>query len=247
MTTTTLNTNTAAVPERTVTADPAWSGLFRAGGLAMLIAGLLYLLGSTAGVILGVPPGDSEAYFFSLVARPDLALLNYWLFALAAILLLPAVLGLYQALKGINRSTALVAAGLAGFFTLVDFAVTELSSIALATLARDYALAPGEAGRAMALAAAHWGLAIMPVATFFSYVGPASGFFIMCLLMLKGVFGKPTARLGLVANGLGALGGLYFLFPLPLLSLTLTPILLLYGAWLIVAGRGLRRLGRPRA
>jgi hypothetical protein len=247
MTTTTLEMNVAAVAEDKPAADPAWSGLYRAGGVAMLIAGLLYLLGTTTGYILGVPPGDNEAYFLSLVARPGLAQLTYWIFALAAVLLLPAALGLYQALKGINRSAALLAAALTAFFTLADFAVTELNSIALAGLARDYGSAPGEAGRAMVLAAAHWGLATMPVATFFSYVGPASGFFIFSLLMLKGVFGKGTARLGLVATGLGVLGGLYFLVPVPLLSLALTPILLLYGAWLIVAGRALRRLGRSQA
>jgi hypothetical protein len=226
------------------TIDPTWKGVYRAGGLAMVMAGLLFLVGTTFGYQLGVPPGNSNAYLLSLAAHPALARVTYWIFGLTDILLIPAVLGLYLAVKGINKNAMLVAAGLVSFFIVLDLGITELNSLTLVTLTQDYAVATSDVQRAAYMAAEHWGLATLPIATFFSYVGPASGFLIISIVMLKGIFGRNTARLGMIANGLGIVGGIYFLYPVPLLAFFLTPILIVYGAWLIAVGRGLSRLGK---
>jgi hypothetical protein len=225
-------------------ADPDWKGVYQTGGLAMIVAGLLYLIGSTCGIILGVPPANSQAYLQSLADKPALAMVTYWIFGLAVILLLPGMLGLYHALKGINKSAMLIAAGLTITFIILDLGVTELTSLALVSLTQNYASAASDAQRTAYLAAANWGLAIIPFATFLSYAGPSSGWLIASIIMLKGIFGNFTARLGIIVNILGILIAFYFLFPVPVLGIFLTPILVLYGVWLIAAGRRLYRLGK---
>jgi hypothetical protein len=229
--------------EPTMTIDPAWKGVYRVGGICMVMAWIFYLVGSTFGSVLGVPPDNSEAYFQSLANKPALATATYWIFLLTDLFLIPATLGLFHAIKGINKNAMLIAAGILGFFLVFDLGITELNSLALVTLTQNYSAAISDVQRAAYLGAAHWGLATMPIATFFSWIGPSSGFLITSILMRKGIFGSYTAWLGIIVNSLGIAGGFYFLYPVPALSLILTPILVLYGIWLIAAGRRLYKLG----
>jgi hypothetical protein len=224
--------------------DPSWRGVYLAGGLAMVMAGILYLVGSTFGYYLGAPPGNNEAYLQALASHPALAQITYWIFGLVDILLIPTMLGLYLALKGINKNAMLVAAGLVGFSIVLDLGITELNSLALVTLVQNYASATSDAQRAAYVAAEKWGLATLPIATFFSWVGPSVGFLITSIVMWKGILGKYTARLGMIVFGLGIVAGFYFLFPVPVLSILLTPILIVYGVWLIAAGRRLYGLSK---
>lgn len=234
------NTAEAAKPQL----DPTWKGVYRAGGLAMLISGLFVLLGTTLGYRLGTPPGDSNEYLQALANHPRLAPVTYWTWALYAIFLIPAVLGLYHALKGINKNAMLVAVGLVSFFIVLDLGITEFNSLALVRLTKDYAAATSDVQRAVYLGAEHWGLATMPVASFFSWAGPSSGFLIVSIVMLKGLFGKFTAYLGIIVNALGIVGGFYFLHPVNALSFILTFVLLLYGIWFIAVGRRLFVAGK---
>jgi len=238
-----VTTTKSLVEEAKTYVDSTWKGMYKVGGLAMLIAGILYLAGTTSGYYLGTPPGDNQGYWQSLAAQPALAQATYWIFALAGVLLIPAALGLYLALKGIDKNAMLVAAGLVCFFIVLDVGVTELNSLALVALAQNYTAATSDVQRATYAAAAEWGLATLPVATFFSWVGPSVGFLIISIVMQKGIFGKNTARLGMIANGLGIVAGFYFLVSVPVLALLLTPILIIYGVWLIATGRRLYKLG----
>ncbi len=223
--------------------DPAWRGIYRVGGLGMALAGVCYLIGSTLGSYLGVPPAASAAFLQSLAAHPAVAQTAYWLFILADVCFIPAILGLYLSLKDLNRSAMLLAAALLGFFFLLDFGVTESNTLALIALTQQAAQASGAVERAAFLAGANWGLATIPLATFFSWVGPSSGFLIAAIVMRRSSFGRYVAMLGMLANGLGILAGFYFLFPVPVVSILLTPILVIYGIWLIASGRRLFALG----
>jgi hypothetical protein len=210
----------------------------------MVTTGALYLVGSTFGYYLGSPPGNSETYLQALAGHRALAQFTYWIFALADVLLIPATLGLYLALKGINKSAMLIAAGLVGFFIVLDLGITESNTLALVSLTQNYAAATSDTQRAIYLAAEHWGLATLPVATFFSWAGPSAGFLIASLVMWNGIFGRRIARLGIIIYSLGIVGSLYFLYPMPVLSLILTPVLIVYGIWLVSAGRKLYMLGK---
>ena len=224
--------------------DPTWKGIYKIGGLSLLLAGVLYLLGSTLGFYLGATPGDNLVYLEALANQPTLADVTYWIFALADIFLLFGTLGLYHALREIHKSAMLVAAGLLGIFIVLDLGITELNSLALITLTRNIATAASDAQSAAYQAAAHWGLATIPIATFFSWVGPSCGFLIASIVMRKSFFGKPTARFGMIVFFLGIIAGFYFLYPITVLALFLTPVLVIYGVWLIAVGRRLYRLGK---
>jgi hypothetical protein len=54
--------------------------------------------------------------------------------------------------------------------------------------------------------------------------------------MLKSAFGRNTALFGIIVNSAAIICGIYFLHPIPILLFLQTPVLLLYGAWLIVSG-----------
>jgi hypothetical protein len=241
-----VTTNKNAVQDTKVQVDPTWKGVYKAGGLCLAAAGILYLIGSTLGLYFGGTPGNSQAYLQSLAAHPIIAPVTYWIFSLADILFIPAILGLYLALKGINKNAMLIAAGLLAFFVTLDLGVTESNTLALVALAQSIAAATSDATRAAYQAAANWGLATLPIATFFSWIGPSVGFLITSIVMRKGVFGQPTARLGMIVFGLAIVASFYFLYPVPVLGLALTPILILYGVWLIAAGRRLFELGLAR-
>lgn len=237
-----INRNSADVNQAPL--DLTWRGIYRAGGLAMLITGLFVLVGATLGSILGTTPGDSTKYLQSLADHHRVAQATYWSWALYAIFLVPAILGLYQSLKGIDKNAMLIAAGLALFFIILDLAVTELDSLALVRLTRDYAAATSDVQRAAYLAAEHWGLAIIPYASFFSWIGPSLGLIIAATVMLKGIYSKFAAYLGIIVNALGIIGGFYFLHPVAALSVLLTPILFAYGVWFLVVGRRMFSLGK---
>jgi hypothetical protein len=233
-----------AAEETRVQVDPTWKGVYKAGGLCLAGAGILYLVGSTLGLYLGGTPGNSQAYLQSLAAHPLIAPMTYWSFSLVDVLFIPAILGLYLALKGIDKNAMLIAAGLLAFFVTLDLGVTESNTLALVALTQSIAAAPSDAARAAYQAAANWGLATLSIATFFSWIGTSVGFLIIAIVMRKGVFGRRTARLGMFVYGLGTVASFYFLYPVPVLGLALTPILILDGVWLIAAGRRLFELGK---
>ena len=221
--------------EARILVDPTWKGVYRIGGVALLLAGIFYLIGTILGNFFGAP-GNTEAYLQALAAYPTLAQITYSIFGLTDLLLVFGILALYLALKGVNKNAMLVATGLVGFFIIFDFGITEFNTLTLVTLIQNYAAATNEAQRAMYVAAEHYALATMPIATFLSWSGPCSGFLITSIVMLKGVFRKVTARLGIIANTLAIIGGFYFLHPVPAYANILTAILLAYGLWLLFVG-----------
>jgi len=226
--------------------DQNWKGIYRIGGLSLAAGGILYLLGTSISFYPGGgTPGNDPASLQALAAPPAISPAIYWIFLLADIAFLPATVGLFLALKEVNKSAMLVAAGLLACFVILDLGVTESNTLALVTLAQSIATASSDAQRAAYQAAANWGLATLPIATFFSWIGPSAGFLIASIVMRKAVFSRSTAVMGMIVYGVAIVASFYFLFPVPALGILLTPILWLYGFWLIKAGRELYRLGKP--
>jgi len=217
--------------------EPGWNSLYRFGGICLFATGLFYFAAVVFAMLLGQPPADAEPYLRSLATHPGLAFANYAGFALADLLLVPATLALYVALRHLARSAMLIGAGLIVFWLIVDLAVTEFNSLALVMLSRH--------PDAQSIAAAHFPLATMPIATFFSFVVSSIGTLIVAIVMLKGVFSKVTAWAGIVACVEGIAGGFYVIYP-PLAAL-LVPCMIAFGLWGVLAGVRLFRLGTPRA
>jgi hypothetical protein len=234
----------SSVEETKSEVDSSWTGVYRISGISLMLAGILVLASTTFGTFLGIPPGNNDAYLQSLANHPTVAQLLYWFWVLIDVLLFLGTLGLFLALKGIHKNVMLIASAITGFFLILDLGITELNSLTLITLTQAFASATSDAQRAVYLAAEHWGLATIPTASFFSWIGPSVGFFIIAILMWNSSFSKFTASLGIISNGLALICAFYFLYPIPFLSIFLTPILVVYGVWHVSAGRRLFKLGR---
>ena len=221
-------------------ADPTWKGLYRVGGLCLLLIGVSYLIGAVLSIIIGPAPSGGELYLKSLAGHVMLAQVNFGLFALTDFLLLPAVLALYLALKHLAKNPMLIAAVLLALFLVLDLAITEVNSLTLVSLTQHYTAATSDAQRAAYVAAADYALATIPIANFFSYAVSSVGLLITSLVMLKGVFNRPTALLGIVAS-LEGIGGSLYVF-VPAFAQLLVPSLITFGLWALFAGTRLNKL-----
>jgi hypothetical protein len=230
--------------------DQSWSWLFKMGGIAFLIIGIWYVIANYWGFIAGIPaPGfatppvsTNEQYFNILASYPTASTIFYSMYSLTDFLFIPALLALYLALKGINKNAMLVAMGFVAMFAVIDVAVTEFNSLTLISLAQSYNAATDSAQHATYLAAANYALGAVPIATFYSYVVGSIGFLIASIVMLKGVFRKIIAIIGIVSSALGIIAG--FVLFAPGLAVIILPTLNLYGLWNILIGAQLFSLGR---
>ncbi|HKI58490.1 MAG TPA: hypothetical protein VKA00_04615 [Trueperaceae bacterium] len=156
---------------------------------------------------------------------------------------MPALLGLYPALAGASKTATRIGSGLLGLWAVQDLVLTEATSVALVALARSYAAAGADA-RPAVLLAAQYPLAVLPIATFLSYVVSSAGLALIGAAMLRSAFPRGAGLLALIAAGEGIVGGFYVFAPA--LSVLLLPSLVTFGLWAVVAGTGLlRRARRP--
>jgi hypothetical protein len=223
------------------TVDTSWRGLYRWGGVCMLVVGLLYISSLAFG--LGFPPSGAEAILKWLSGKTTLAYAFYGFYALADILLLPAVLALYLALKGINKSAMLVAAGFGGLAVALDLGVNVITQVAMIALSQNYAAATLDVQRTAYLAAATYATAITTVGLpVYSSVILSITTLITGLVMLKGIFSRAAGYVGVATS---ITGFLYFI------SLFVPALAVFYGIWgvlimlwFLLTGYGLLRLGK---
>lgn len=243
MSTLAANAHTKTLGDAKTLPDPTWKGVYQVGGVGMAVAGVCYVVGAVISVILGPPPSGDEAYLQALAGHVVLSQINFGLFALADFGFLPAALALSLALKHLAKNAMLIAVGALGLFIVLDLGITELNSLTLVTLTQQYAAATTAAQRAAYTAAADYALATLPLATFYSFLVSSIGFLIVSLVMLKGVFGKRTAYLGIISTIAGILGAFYVV--VPILALLLSPCLIAFGIYLVLGGVRLYTLGKP--
>jgi len=225
--------------------DPDWKCLYRVGGISALALGLAYLIIIALYVAVGAPPKDAEAHL-AYLARHTRA---WWgilgLSVLTDFLFVPVASALYLALKGINRSAMLLATACVWLFVVLDLAITWTNYAVLIRLSADYAAATSDAQRAALVAAANYPSALLGSALFGVYVilVPAVGFLLTGLVMLKGIFNKSTAYMGLAS---GILAIVSVVGPLFVSSLSVTIVIAsaLTTVWIFFVGYRLYRLGQ---
>lgn len=230
--------------------DHNWNGVYKIGGVAFLIIGIWYVLANYWGYIAGVPASGfatppvatNQAYFNILASYPFASNVFYSMYSLIDILVIPALIALYLALKGINKNSMLVAMGIVALWAFLDLGVTEFNSLTLISLAQSYNAATDATQRAAYLAASNYTLAAIPIGTFYSYFVGSLGFLIASIVMLKGVFRKVVALVGIVSNLLGIIDA--FVLFAPGLAVLILPTLNLYGFWNILVGAELIRLSK---
>lgn len=223
--------------------------MYKVGGVAFLIIGIWYVFSNYWGYIMGIPaPGfatppvaTNSGYFNILGTYPFASNVFYSMYSLIDILVIPALIALYLALKGVSKNSILVAMGIVALWAFIDIGVTEFNSLALISIAQSYNAATDAAQRAAYLAAANGPLAAIPIATFYSYFVGSIGFLIASIVMLKGVFRKFIGLIGVACNTLGII--VAFVLFAPGLAGLIFYTLNLYGFWNILVGAQLIRLG----
>ena len=194
---------------------------------------------------MGAPPSGAEARLTYLAGNTTVWWAILGLSVLTDFLFVPVALSLYLALKGINRNVMLVATACVGLFIVLDLAITWTNYASLITLSGNYAAATNDAQRAVFVAAAIYPSAVLESSLLFVYntLVLAVGILMTGLVMLKGIFSKSTAYLGLVTGILGivSVAGSFFVSTL---SVTIIIASVLTTVWVLFVGYRLYRLGQ---
>jgi uncharacterized protein DUF4386 len=204
--------------------------------------GILYVVGAGLSIALGPAPTGGEGYLRALAGHPALARINFIAFSLVDVLLVPAALGLYAALRSSSRGLLLVAGACFAVNLVVDLGVTELSSFALVTNAEHYVAASTDAERAMVLATSDASRGVLPAATLLSFVISSVGYLLVAIATYRAVFRKAIGLVGIVGSAEGIAAGFYVL--VPALAALILPCLVTVGLWAVFVAIRLARLTR---
>ncbi len=133
-----------------------------------------------------------------------------------------------------------------GFYLFYDVSVTELNSLTLVRLSRDYANAATDALRASYVAGATYCYAALPLQTVLSFGVGAVGWLLWSVIMLKGrTFPRWAGVLGVIVNLVGIIGAAAPVIPAVfILDLSQFLAVPLTSVWMIVIGVKLYRFSR---
>ena len=212
---------------------------YRVGGIAALVLGVGYIIIFPLYAQVGAPPSGGEAWFKYLPGKTTAWWAILGLSVFTDLLFVPLALALYLALKAVNRNAMLLATAFVGLFVVLDLAVTWSHYASILTLYAKYSAATDDLQRAGYLAAASYGSAMLssPLEIVYAIVTLSFGILVMGFVMLRGVFDKITAYLGLATGilGIASLTGL---------SVAIIGNALVATAWLFSVGYRLYRLAR---
>jgi len=202
------------------TIDTAWSGLYKAGAVAALIAAVLFrrnldaewLLLRQVGVIQAGPltaPDAVTDWFMLLQHRPLLGLTFLNVFDLVNYALLELIfLALSAALLQTSRSWIIIAAALSCVGISVYFASNQ--ALNMLSLSRQYLAATTDAQQVVFLSAGQTLLALHHTASYggagiyLSYLLVSAAGLILSVIMLRSsVFSKSAGYVGVLANSVG--------------------------------------------
>ena len=210
----------------------------RIGGMAALAVGAGYILIIPVFASVGAQPtGDGEAWLKYLAGHTGQWWVILALSVVTDVLYVPAGLGLYTALRAINQSAMLIALTLLALFVALDLALTWPSYAGLIGLSGEYAATSDPARHVALSAAANYPAALLASRLFVVYtiVIPGVGIGIIGGVMLRGVFNRVTAYVGLATAvfAVAALSGI---------AATVIAAALLTTAWMLLVGYRLVRL-----
>ena len=221
------------------TVGPGQKQWYRVGAVAALALGIGYIIIFPLYAYVGPPPSDGDAWFKYLSGKTTVWWAILGLSVFTDFLFVPVAFALYLALKGVNRYAMVLATAFVGLFVVLDLAVTWSHYASILTLYRNYSTATDDAHRAAYVAAANYASAMLmsPLEIVYAIVTLSSGILLTGFVMLRGVFNKVTAYLGLATGllGIASLTGL---------GLIIIGNALFATVWLFFVGYGLYRLGQ---
>jgi hypothetical protein len=218
--------------------DPSWRGVYKASGLSLFAGGAIIVVFLLSVFIMQVPLPDTPQVFLE---NPMPPVILYSLAALGEFLLMPGVLGLYLSLKDVKKTHMLI--GTAVWLAAIPmFLVSRGQIISLLPISASYTATTSEIMKAAYVASVELAIDAANIYVAMALALLGVGFVIIGRVMLKGVFGKGTGYLVIVAGILILLGTcgvvLEGLAILTLFGLILTAV------WQIVVGAKLYKLGK---
>jgi hypothetical protein len=214
--------------------DKQWKWGCTVGGIALVLEGVLYALGSYLSTALSAMPDNSQVYVNAVAAHPGVTQSIAITFGLADVLLVPVMLGLYQALKRVNKNAMVVAVIIMAIYIPVDLATFIHNSFTIAGLTQTNA----------SMASMSNLLATIPLSQFLGFFLNSLALLIVSFVMLGSVYRRRTAILGIVFTLLGILGGIGFLYPSSFFVALQLPSLLLCSLWCVLSGGQTIKLSR---
>lgn len=212
---------------------------YRVGSIAAIVLAIGYIIIFPLYARVGAPPSSGQTWFSYLPGKTTIWWAILGLSVFTDFLYVPLALALYLALKEVNRNAMLLATAFIGLFVVLDLAVTWSHYASILTLYRNYCAATSDVQRAGYLAAADYGSAVLtsPIEVVYAIVTLSFGILVTGVVMLRGVFSKVTAYLGLATGllGIAALTGL---------GLAIIGNALFATAWLFAVGYRLYRLAQ---
>ncbi len=189
--------------------------IFRVGGVAALLAGLLFrrnlgaelsLLKSSGFITAGpaIPPTTAADWFALLQHEPLVGLTWLNVFDLVNYALIGVMfLALFIALKRVNRSGMVLAATLGLIGIVIYFATNQ--ALAMWSLSQQYSVATSEVQRSMLLMSGQRSLALNefsgPARTVSLLFIAVAGLIASSIMLRSQVFNRATAYVGLIACG----------------------------------------------
>ena len=221
--------------------DPSWRSLYRAGSVSAILF-VVFVLVAIVLVVVAPPPlnADGATTLQYIASHKVLYIIEQILWLAPSVFALVVYLALYPALKHLNKSYAALGAivGSAAWMLGLAIPTTGGGAPVLVPLSDNYMAATTAAQHTTFATAAEVFIAQNNITTAVGILAPV-GMLILSLVMLKGVFPKGIAYLGIVAGTLG------------IVSEALRPIIgigyLAYGLllpfWFLAVGWQLYRLG----
>jgi hypothetical protein len=222
--------------------DPSWRGLYRAGWISAALFVVLVIVPLVLIFTTAQPPVSGGAATLQYIAsHKPVYLIELVSFVGLSLPAMVVFLALSVALKHLNKSYAALGAlvGIASEVIALAYNSSPQSlNPGLIYLSDQYVAATTVAQRA-ALATAAEGLIAVSNAVNAAGILTAIGMLILSLVMLKGVFHKGVAYLGIATGAIGIISeGLR-----PLLGLGYIGYGLLLPTWFVAVGWKLYRLG----
>jgi hypothetical protein len=220
--------------------DRSWRTLYLVGGVAALIATLAYVVATAVDFAVPPPPAEGGAAILDYIAaHRTVYIVEQILWLAPSVLLTVATLALAVAVMGLHKSYAAIGGvlGVASWVLTLVYPATGGGAPALVYLSDRYAATGDAAQRAAFAAAAEAFVAQNIIPTAVGILEPV-GILILALVMLRGLFRKGVAYLGIATGAIGIVSEALR----PLLGIGYLAYGLLLFAWFIAIGWALCRL-----
>ncbi len=223
--------------------DPSWKGIYKPGALSFIVSGIFVLIGAALLLVIGPWPTSTGALLSFLSGKGVLVPVTIGVFTVAAVLRVPAVLGLFVALKLSEKPLALIATGLFAVGVAFDLSVTATNFFGLVSLAGKYVVTTG-AEQAAYLAAGDLASEGTVVGLSIAGLLYAVGTIIFSLSWLRAGFSRVVGYYGLADGILTVIAGSASSPGAPGLGLGFATGVSLFAVWNFLVGFQVYQLGR---